>query len=45
MNNNELFWSYFATTGQIGAYLLVRNITKDIDPVSYKKPRMKRKLG
>lgn len=45
MNNNDLFWSYFATTGQIGAYLLVKITAKDNDPVLYRKPRMKRKLG
>lgn len=45
MDNNEFFWSYFETTGQIGAYLLVKNMSKDYDLVSYKKPRMKRKLG
>ena len=47
MRNGEIFWKYFEFTGMIGAYLIFREITKPVEPVSYYIPTFKRrsKLG
>jgi hypothetical protein len=45
MAKNDIFWGYFKTTGQIGAYLLFRNMIGEYNDVSSKKLRIKRKLG
>jgi hypothetical protein len=45
MDKNDIFWGYFKTTGQIGAYLLFRNMNEEYNDNSSKRLRIKRKLG
>ncbi|MDX9870797.1 MAG: YqzL family protein [Clostridia bacterium] len=44
MNKNKFFWSYFSSTGRIGAYLLFKNLIGETDDYAGKL-RFKRKLG
>jgi len=43
MRNGEFFWKYFEVTGNIGAYLVFREVTRQIVPVSYHIPALRRK--